>query len=104
MKVTKLLKNESWSGFFFDFKNLDFGVCVKFVSLAHGENLSDCSINASLSTSNRKKKGWKKVIRSGPSDAILKGKRFDVCLVEQKFLNRCGVQVGQSFWIKIELA
>jgi hypothetical protein len=102
MKITKTLAGQS---VFFGTEDLSLAICHAFASAISGKDsyLFDiCRIT--FSPKDQKEKGYRKIVWSD-SDAIsFKGKEFTLCTQEQNFLKDAGLQIGDCFWVKIELA
>ena len=102
MKITKTLASAAC---FFATQNFSLAICCSFASAISGKDsyLFDiCRIT--FSTKDQKEKGYRKIVWSD-SDAIsFKGKEFTLRTQEKNFLKDAGLQIGDCFWVKIELA
>ena len=80
------------------------GLCVPFISKFIG-NVPEwvtTSVSVKFSTNNPKKKGFRKILRTDADEIKLGDDVFQLCYYEKKVLNNTGVNIDDSFWIKVE--
>jgi hypothetical protein len=103
MKISKILVHKPSRSFFWD-EDMINGLCVAFISKFIGKvpDRGTTSVSVKFSANNPKKKGFLKILRTGSDEIKLGDDVFQLCYHEIKVLNDAGINIDDSFWIKVE--
>lgn len=102
MKITKTLARTI--NFFFEPKTNN-ALCAEFIGAVSNSKLENITIcRATLSTKDQKEKGYRKITRNEWNKAKFGKKEFPICQEERETLENAGIKIGDSFWVKCELA
>lgn len=106
MKINKVLRRKNaWASFFSGIDEENLTLCDRFISQLLGckDKMTQATkLQVKLSTTNPKKKGWRKIVRIY-NERIRMGKStHTVCYHETCVLTDTGIKVGDSFWMKAE--
>jgi len=105
MKITKTLNRHSVFSSFFRIFESDLSICQEFTEKLSGEKISKQSIaRFDLNTKNPKEKGFKKVTRISTYEVELGGTEFSTLSKHNRLFEDFGIKIGDSFWMKVELA
>ena len=101
MKITKTLASKM-NFFTVDWK---LAICRGFASAISGKDARLFNIcRITFSTKDQKEKGYRKITWKNQTIIAFKKEEFALCVQEQNFLKDAGLQIGDCFWVKIELA
>jgi hypothetical protein len=101
MKITKMLVSKM-NFFTVDWK---LAICRGFASAITGKDASLFNMcRITFSTKDQKEKGYRKITWKDATIVAFKKEEFVLCMQEQNFLKDAGLQIGDCFWVKIELA
>lgn len=103
MKISKILVHKSNRSFFWD-EDMANGLCVAFISKFIGKvpDRATTFVSVKFSTNNPKKKGFRKILRTGSDEIKLGDKAFQLCYHEIQVLENTGVNIDDFFWMKVE--
>lgn len=91
-------------GAFYYVKGKDIAICRKFATAILGIPVYEApsDVRGFFSRNNPKRKGWKRISYSDRNYVKFGSLEFVLCVEERTFLEQMNINIGDSFWIKIE--